>query len=242
VLLTNNVYIGCSGWSYQEWKGKFYPLNLSSNHYFDFYTSQFNTIEVNSTFYHYPSLKTVKNWYQKAPSNLKFTFKANQMITHTLKFYEAQEWVKRTYELSTILKEKMGCFLFQLPPSFTFTSQNLEHILTHLNPFFKNVIEFRHPSWWDPEVFKACKLANITICNTIGMRMPEIIIPHQTDLYVRFHGNSTYEANYDDAALLEWSQRIKELNAKEIWIYFNNTRLGHAPYNALNLRRHLNSF
>ncbi len=235
--MTNNIYIGCSGWSYQEWKGKFYHPTLSPNDYLDFYTSQFNTVEVNNTFYHYPSPKTIKNWYQTAPLGFRFTLKANRMITHILKFHEAKEWIQSTYDLSNLLQEKMGCFLFQLPPSFTFTLQNLERILTHLDPFYKNVLEFRHASWWNPEVFKACKLANITFCNTIGMNMPEILIPYQTDLYIRFHGNPTYEANYDTYTLLEWSKQIKGLDSKDMWLYFNNTRLGHAPYNALTLNR-----
>ncbi|MBN9342986.1 MAG: hypothetical protein BGO76_01065 [Caedibacter sp. 38-128] len=234
--MTNHIYIGCSGWAYREWIGKFYPLGLKSQDHLNFYVNHFNTVEVNSTFYQYPSTKTALKWYHAAPLEFKYTLKAHQMITHKLKFNEAQEWIKQTYALCDLLQEKMGCFLFQLPPSFIFTERNLENILFQLNPIYKNVLEFRHPSWWKLEVFKACKLANITICSVSGMNVPEIIIPDQHDLYVRFHGNPTYEAYYKKEALEEWGKKIKTSQPENIWLYFNNTRLGHAPYNALKLR------
>lgn len=233
--MMNNIFIGCSGWAYREWVGKFYPPDLKSGHYLDFYMTHFNSVEINSTFYQYPSSKTVLKWRETAPSGFKYTLKAHQMITHKLKFNKAQEWIKQMYDLSDILQEKMGCFLFQLPPSFSFTSQNLDSIVAHLNPFYKNVLEFRHPSWWDPHVFKEFNAANITMCNVSGMNVPEMIIPNQSEVYLRFHGNPTYEAPYENEILEAWGTQIKTLKAWNTWIYFNNTRLGHAPYNALTL-------
>ncbi|AIL13553.1 hypothetical protein IM40_08765 [Candidatus Paracaedimonas acanthamoebae] len=233
--MAHNIYIGCAGWSYREWMGKFYPLNLKPQDHLHFYVNHFNTVEVNSTFYQYPSSKTVLKWYQTAPLGFKFTIKAHHMITHKLKFNEAQDWIKQTYNLCDILQEKMGCFLFQLPPSLIFTRENLEHILAQLDPFYKNVLEFRHPSWWDSHVFKACKLANITICSVSGMNVPEIIIPNQPELYIRFHGSPTYEPHYEKEILEEWSKRIRTSKAENTWLYFNNTRRCHAPYDALAL-------
>lgn len=233
----NNFYIGCSGWYYREWTGKFYPLTLKPQDYLKFYTGHFTTVEVNSTFYHDPSPKTVLKWYQIAPLDFKYTLKASRLITHELKFHKARPWIQQTYALCNMLQEKMGCLLFQLPPSFIFTTQNLESILSSLNPSYKNVLEFRHPSWWNPHVFNACKSANITMCSVSGMKVPEMLIPDQPDVYIRFHGNPTYEANYDENVLIEWAQQIQASKTKNMWVYFNNTRLGYAPYNALQLNK-----
>jgi len=108
--------VGTSGWNYDHWKGRFYPEDLSKKGWFDFYAKAFNTVEVNYSFYRWPSEKTMTGWYERAPEDFKFTLKAPRTITHVKKIVNVEKWVKDFYGLTALLKEKAGCHLFQLPP------------------------------------------------------------------------------------------------------------------------------
>lgn len=121
-------YIGCSGWAYSEWEGLFYPKDLPPKERFSYYTRFFNTVELNTTFYHFPTVETVKRWAVQAPPGFKYSLKANRALTHVKKFQNIQELLKQTYGLSDILSEKTGCFLFQFPARFYFTPQRLEYV------------------------------------------------------------------------------------------------------------------
>ena len=115
-------FSGCSGFFYNHWKGLFYPEKLPKNKWLQYYAEHFNTVEINNTFYRYPTEKLLKGWYEKTPENFRFTLKANRAITHTHKFNNTQDLTTRFYERSTNLKEKLLCVLFQLPP---FVHKNL---------------------------------------------------------------------------------------------------------------------
>jgi len=208
--------------------------------YFSYYTQFFNTVEINSTFYHIPLKQTLQKWYQQAPSGFIYSLKVNRHITHLKKFHQTQEEIKNFYGLCEILKEKMGCFLFQLPGSFQYTEEHLENILSQLDPVYSNVVEFRHSSWWIPEVFQAFQSANILFCSVSGLSVPEDPINvTNSEAYIRFHGNARYEPKYPCTILKEWKRKINLLPLKCIWIYFNNTRLGYAPYDALEFEKYL---
>lgn len=218
------IYIGCSGWSYKAWKGPFYPETLSLKEHFSYYTNIFNTVEVNSTFYHFPTQKTVESWYNLAPKEFKFSLKANREITHIKRFKMIEEPLKRFYSLSDILKEKLAYFLFQFPPSFRFTDEKLDQIILHLNSNYKNVVEFRHPSWWNSKVIQVFESENITFCTVNGFDMPEIPIVINNKIHLRFHGKPAYSSLYSDEILSEWAVLLNNLSLKEIYIYFNNTQ------------------
>ncbi|MBM3469143.1 MAG: DUF72 domain-containing protein [Alphaproteobacteria bacterium] len=227
--------IGCSGWYYKEWEGSFYPTNLPSKEYFSYYTQFFNTVEVNSTFYRYPSNNIVRNWHQKAPNGFKYSLKINKTITHIKKLIQIDEDLKRFYDFGEILKDKMGCFLFQFPKSFVFNLERLESLLKIVDTTYKNVIEFRHPSWWNSKVFNELSAAKIIFCTPSGINLPESIVTLKSNIYIRFHGDATYSSTYSNEELLLWSQKIKATSPKESWIYFNNTSRSYAPTNALSL-------
>lgn len=230
------IYIGCSGWSYPEWKGPFYPENLASQNFFPYYADHFETVEVNSTFYRFPSLKTVQGWYKKSSPHFKYSLKVNKLITHLRFFEEINKPLTEFYGLSTLLKEKMGCFLFQFPRTFTYTPHNLDRLLCHLKKEFKNAVEFRHESWWNSEVFKAFESENLIFCTVNGMDLPEELMLLGDKVYMRFHGNKSYNHSYEKKVLNAWSQKMKNLSCKETWIYFNNTRHAYAPLNALQFK------
>lgn len=234
-----NTYIGCSGWYYKEWEEIFYPQELSSRDYFYYYAKNFNTVEVNSTFYHFPAHKTVQKWYKQAPKDFKYSIKANRQITHLKRFKDVEEPLKYLYSLSDILDEKMGCFLFQFPQSFTFTHERLERILSQLNTDYKNVLEFRHSSWWISQVVQALQSTNIMFCSVSGFKVPEELIINNKQSYIRFHGDPTYSACYAEEVIAEWIKNINTSSLKELWAYFNNTRYGYAVRNAQELTLNL---
>jgi len=225
--------IGCSGWSYKEWKGLFYPENLAPAQYLAYYSEHFNTVEVNNTFYRLPSEKTMGAWYQKVSKKFKFSLKVNKYITHTKRLKHATEELKIFYGFSEILKEKMGAFLFQFPKSFIFNDERLERLLSSLNPIYENVIEFRHSSWWTSNVFEVLSSVNATFCTVSGLDVPEDLIVLKGRVYIRFHGDPRYSSAYSEKNLQSWKEKIQASSTKNLWAYFNNTARGYAPENAL---------
>lgn len=231
-----DIYIGCSGWSYKGWKGFFYPDDLPVKEYFSYYTRFFKTVELNTTFYRFPTQKTVQAWYALAPKEFKYSLKSSRFITHIKRFKNVQEPLKRVYGLSDILAEKMGCFLFQFPASFHFTPENLERLIGQLDSVYKNVIEFRHPSWWDSYVFEAFESKNIRFCTVSGFDLPNNLVVINKQAYIRFHGDPAYSSLYSEKILSEWGQILKAASLEEAWIYFNNDRHAYAVQNALYLK------
>ena len=167
------VHIGCSGWSYRDWRGSFYPEGLSPEGYLAYYARFFKTVEVNSTFYRLPTEKTVKSWYNQASPAFRYSLKASRYLTHIKRFKNIAEPLKHFYKLGDFLGEKMGWFLFQFPESFPYTLEKLERLLSQLDRNHQNVVGFRHQSWWNTEVFQALRAANIMFCTVSGLRVPE---------------------------------------------------------------------
>lgn len=231
------IRIGCSGWSYKEWKGLIYPERLPPAKYLAYYAEHFDTVEVNSTFYRLPSIKTVQCWYTNVPSGFKFSLKINRQITHLKRLKQSTEELKIFYGYSDILKEKMGPFLFQFPRSFIFNEERLESLLANLNPSYENVVEFRHQSWWNSKVFEALSHINTTFCSVSGLDVPDDLIALKGRAYIRFHGDPHYSSSYSDKDLKAWSGKIRVFSIKNLWAYFNNTAKGYAPENALNMMK-----
>ncbi len=236
-------YIGCSGYFYWGWKGKFYPEDLKPNQWFKYYSNVFDTVEINSTFYHFPKASTIKKWYKDSPENFVFSVKVNKTITHLKKFKDSEDLINQFYKtVSENLKEKLGTFLFQLPPSYKYSKNNLQKIVTQLNPEFKNVVEFRHKSWWNEDVYRTLKEYNICFCSISSPKLPEDLIKTSDFGYVRFHGKERwYDYDYSDEELEKWTEKIKKANFKECFIYFNNDYNAYAPKNALTLKEMLKS-
>jgi uncharacterized protein YecE (DUF72 family) len=233
-------HIATSGWFYREWKGAFYPEALPSHRWFGHYTQQFSTVELNAPFYHWPKPATVKNWKRNAPEHFRYSVKVNRLITHDRRFQGTQDLVREFYQIADTLGPKMGCFLFQLPPNFEFTPARLELILSQLNPIYRNVLEFRHASWWIPQVFTALKKAKIIFCSVNAPKLPKDLIITADDIYIRFHGPKRWFYDpYSSEELDEWAAEISSSHAKETWVYFNNTADGSAIANAHFLERKL---
>ena len=234
-----DIHIGCSSFSSESWSGIFYPANLPRSKWFEFYATHFSTYELNATFYKFPTLKTLDNWYNKTPENFIFSVKAPKSITHVKKFEDCHAELSAFYQVTSAgLRHKLGCILFQLPPSFNFTAQRLHLIASSIDTNFQNVVEFRNESWWIPEVFIAFKKKNITFCSTNYPKLPTGIIEINSIGYVRFHGNpKLFYSKYASEELLEAYLEIKSRNFKQVFIYFNNTASDAGILNAMEMER-----
>ena len=226
--------IGCSGFYYREWKGSFYPQNLPQKKWFEYYAQHFDTIEINNTFYRFPEKKLFDNWYSKALPNFMFSVKVPQMITHYQRFRETEKLLHDFYLVASEgLKEKLGPVLFQLPPSMKYDEALLRLIIRQLDTTYRNVIEFRHISWWRKDVFDALQEANITFC---GVSYPGLVNDPIINLplaYYRFHGvPRLYYSGYDNLFLEQVANRLSSHDVTEAYIYFNNTAEGAALENA----------
>ena len=115
-MKSKRYLLGCSGWYYDHWVDRFYPGNLDKAKWLGYYAEHFNTVEVNSTFYHFPTKRMLRGWYRRTPEDFVFTLKANQLITHKKKFQGTRGLVDRFYQIAELLEDKLGCILFQIPP------------------------------------------------------------------------------------------------------------------------------
>ena len=228
-------HIGCSGYYYKDWKEVFYPKGLPQTKWFDFYCEHFNTLELNVTFYRFPSLNVLQNWYRKAPDDFIFSVKVPKAITHESRFEGSQSLAMEFYDMLSLgLAEKLGPVLYQLPPSITYAPEMLEAIISHIDENFKNVIEFRHISWWRKEVIQTLTDRGISFC---GVSFPGLIADVMTNTptaYYRFHGvPKLYYSEYDDAFLEKVVQTLHgDKKVKEVFLYFNNTAAAAALQNA----------
>src|SRR5262245_57905645 len=158
------IWIGTSGYTYAEWKGKFYPADLSAKKMLAFYGKHFPTTESNYTFRTIPSLKTLSNWSAETPANFRFSLKAPQEITHFKKLRGCDKVLAEFWEAARTLKEKLGLVLFQLPPYLRKDLALLDDFLASLPRGMRSAFEFRHESWFGDEVFAALRAKNAALC------------------------------------------------------------------------------
>jgi uncharacterized protein YecE (DUF72 family) len=134
----------------------------------------------------------------------------------------------------------MGCFLFQLPPSFRYSAAALKRVLKQLDPAYRNVVEFRHRSWWNEKVYGAFREAGAIFCSVSGPKLPDDLVRTADDVYVRFHGTTRwYRHDYTKDELAAWARKISESGARTAWVYFNNDRECYAIRNGKELIRQL---
>jgi uncharacterized protein YecE (DUF72 family) len=237
------VNVGCSGWFYWHWRGVFYPDDMPTKEWFSHYSSKFKTVELNAPFYSWPTLANVEQWKRQAGRRkFIYTVKACELITHVKQFAGTKELVRDFSYIADLLGPRMGCFLFQTPPKYHYTPARLKAIIAQLDPSRRNVVEFRHASWWNENVYSAFRKAGIIFCTCSGPKLPDGLIVTADDIYIRFHGREKwYTYDYSRKELQEWAEKIQASGARRIWAYFNNDQNGYAIKNArtlMNLLQH----
>jgi len=240
----SNLLLGCSGWSYREWNGPFYPNATDSTRMLPLYARVFPTVEVNSTFYRLPAVSMVKRWRDRAPEGFQYAAKLHQSITHERRLDGCQAMLEEYLDRMGPLEEAglLTAVLVQLPPSFTRTSiDTLTEFLDLIPDSPRFAVEFRHKSWYDecrlrPEIREVLVRRNIAVCvmDEPGLRTaPEVT----SDLaYVRWHGLNPrhwYAYYYSPDELATWVDPVRALcsEAEVVLGYFNNHPRGSAPAN-----------
>jgi uncharacterized protein YecE (DUF72 family) len=232
-------HIGCSGYHYRHWRGRFYPEKMPMRLWFDYYSQHFRTLELNVTFYRFPQLSFLENWYRQSPADFQFAVKAPQLITHYKQFNNVQQLLGDFYHtLGQGLAEKLGPVLFQLPPRLAHDPDRLARILDCLDSSFLNVLEFRHPTWWRPEVYEALTQRNVIFCGQSHPQLPDAVVATSPALYYRFHGvPDLYRSLYDESFLHRIRDEIQaQAGVQEAYVYFNNDIDASAIGNAQQMR------
>ena len=210
------IYIGTSGFYYKEWVGEFYPPDLPKYKFFEYYQNYFNSLELNSTFYKFPTASSIKNLKRRIINkDFKISVKVNKAITH----FKNYDKIDSFLETVSYLENNLGAILFQFPKSFKFDLENLEKLLERLNNNFYYAIEFRDLSWYKDETYKLLREKNIALVWHDFNQ--EFIFEKTANFeYVRFHGyKEKYKGNYPDEVL----KNIVKKRKNKAFVYCNNT-------------------
>ena len=238
------VHIGTSGWHYQHWRGTFYPPELPAREWLNFYHGQFETVEINNSFYQLPSENTLSTWYSSAPSGFTFAVKASRFITHMKKLTDPQSSSTLFFERISLLGEKLGPILFQLPPRWGPNPERLDAFLAALPGGFQYSFEFRDPSWLIQPVFAVLANRNAALCIYNFNRLTSPVQITANFVYLRLHGpDGPYQGKYSQEEIAYWAGEIAGWirHGKEIYCYFDNDTAGYAPQNARELVRAVES-
>ena len=232
------VRIGCSGWSYQHWKGRFYPGRAPESGWLGLYAETFDTVEVNATFYRLPRRSTVAGWAGRTPRTFVFAVKASRYLTHVKRLRDLPAGLARLEERIAPLRDadKLGPVLWQLPASFRRDDVRLAETLARL-PDGRHAFEFRHPSWFDDDVYALLREHRAALVVADRNGLPEAPwVDTAGWWYVRLHhGRAGRRGNYSPAELERWAERLRGRSG-DAYVYFNNDWEGFAPQNAATLR------
>ncbi|HEX4670356.1 MAG TPA: DUF72 domain-containing protein [Solirubrobacterales bacterium] len=236
------VWIGCSGWSYRDWKGGLYR-GVPASGWLERYAEVFDTVEINATFYRLPKRQTVEAWVEQTPDGFLFAVKGSRYLTHMRRLRDIDAGVARFWEPLEPLREagRLGPVLWQLPENFVRDDELLEKALDALPPA-RHCFEFRHPSWFAPAVRRLLEQrgASLAIGDDARRGLPSAS-PVGDLAYLRLHyGSRGRDGNYSSAELDRWRRRIAAWRSRrEVFVYLNNDWRGFAPANARELRRGL---
>ncbi|MCU1283846.1 MAG: hypothetical protein JWO13_196 [Acidobacteriales bacterium] len=204
------------------------------------YWQNFDTVEINNSFYMLPQVSTLEAWRDATPKNFKFAMKASRFLTHNKKLKDPENALEKFLPRAEALREKLGPILFQLPPKWKVNQQRLEELLEILPKYHRYAFEFREPSWINQEICRVLRKHNAAFCiyELAGYHSP--VVTTADFVYVRLHGpGDKYQGSYSDSALARWAKRIQSWAAegKSVWFYFDNDQAGYAADNALTLKR-----
>ncbi len=234
-------FIGTSGWTYEHWKGRFYPSELPKSRWFDHYASQFSSVEVNATFYRTFKDQTYQKWKERAPQGFGYVLKAPRLITHRKFLLDVEEPVQAFYHSCTLLEDKFELVLLQVAPQTPYDLPRLQRALLAFPDPGKVAVEFRRPEWFSRETLSMLQSLGVAMCNVDSPR--QALTAHLTSdkAYIRLHGRKQwYSYNYTDGELKEIAGLARQLvnqGASRVYIFFNNDFEGYAPANALALKR-----
>lgn len=233
------IHIGCSGWNYRHWRGAFYPDKLPVKAWFAYYAEQFDTVEINNSFYRLPKAETFDAWREQAPPGFRYAVKANRFITQAKKLKDCEEPVARMMAPARHLGATLGPILYQLPPMLGINLDRLEAFLELLPGDLTHVFEFREKSWYTEATLA---LLDRFGAGFVAHDFPGVASPRWMSgdlVYVRFHGGlGKYYGRYSNERLLDWSDWLASQYraGRRLWAYFNNDGDAAAIHDALTLK------
>jgi uncharacterized protein YecE (DUF72 family) len=231
--------IGTSGYQYDHWKGCFYPEDLPKRDWLEFYAAEFDTVEINNTFYNLPSEKTFHDWADRVPRGFLFVLKFSRYGTHMKKLKAPEDSIGHFMERARLLGRTLGPILAQIPPNWGRNTERLDAFLDATPSDQRWALEVRDEDWLCEEVYEVLRKHNTALCiHDLIQDHPRMVTADW--IYLRFHGNQ-YAGSYTHQALTAAAQRIKDDLAKglDVYAYFNNDAEGNAVFNARDLRRYV---
>jgi uncharacterized protein YecE (DUF72 family) len=241
--LPGQVRIGCSGWQYDDWRGRLYPEGMGTGRWLGRYAERFDTVEVNSTFYRLASRNAVERWVEQTPDGFVFACKASRYLTHMKRLRETERGVGRYYERIEPLVDsgKLGPVVWQLPETFHRDDAVLEDAVAKL-PDGLHCFEFRHESWFVDEVYELLREHSAALVIGDHPERPFQSFEMTANwTFIRFHlGRRGRRGNYSEREIADWAERIAGWRRRvDVYAYFNNDWKGFAVENALELKRRL---
>ncbi|ADP84521.1 DUF72 domain-containing protein [Pseudofrankia inefficax] len=235
-----NLYIGTSGWSYDHWDGVLYPAGTPPRQRLEIYTRHFDTVELNASFYRWPSDAAFASWRRRLPAGFTMSVKAPRGLTHAKRLHSPEAWTGRIIAGWHELGERRAVVLVQLDARQTRDDARLEYFLAGIPPWLRLAVELRHASWHTEPVYALLERHQAAYCVVSGAGLPCVLRATTSFVYVRLHGpdhDALYAGSYSDDDLRWWRDRIAEWRAGglDVYAYFNNDGHGHAVRNARTL-------
>src|SRR6195256_5373722 len=234
------ILIGTSGWHYDSWRGPFFPKGLPPRNQLQYYASQFATAELNGVFYRTPTPEAVKGWRDQTGNDFVFAWKASKFITHWKRLSEnSVNSLELLADRLSLLGDKAGPILVQLPPQFQADAGRLASFFKLLSNKRRYSFEFRHPSWYTPKIFRLLSDQNISLCISDHHDAPAPWRRTADFVYVRGHGpDGRYKGHYTKTALVSWRGRINGWRARgyDVFVYFDNDQKSAAPLDGRKLQ------
>ncbi len=242
--MSNQLYIGTCGWSYDHWKDDFYK-GIAKKNWLRFYAEKFSAIEINATFYRLQNRKTFRHWREETPEHFHFTIKANRYLSHNKKLNDPIPSIEIECEHAHALGTKLAAVVWQLPNNFHRNINRLYDFAEALQywPDTRHVMEFRHVSWFDHDVKQCLSDYNIAICISDAADWPRWDAVTTDLVYIRLHGHTrTYISAYRKSSLMFWGECVHNWleEGRDVHVYFDNDAEGAAPFDALRLSKIVN--
>ncbi len=234
-------FIGTSGWTYDHWKGCFYPEGLAKSRWFDFYAERFNSVEINATFYRTFQDPTYLKWKARAPQGFGYVLKAPKAVTHRKLLKDSEPEIHAFCQSCTLLGDTFEMILLQTAPNLPYDLGLLRSALLAFSDPSRVAVEFRHERWFNAQVEDLLSSVGAAFCNVDSPRQPLTEYLTSSRAYLRLHGHPNwYTSNYSAVELqkvADLAQRLAARGAERIYLFFNNDFGGYAPSNALSIQK-----
>jgi uncharacterized protein YecE (DUF72 family) len=233
------VRIGTSGWTYDSWRGPFYPPDVPKKDWLRWYAIRFPTTEINGSFYRTPSLEAVRAWREVTPDKFRFAWKASKFITHWKRLSEKSDnSIALMVTRLKVLGPKTGPVLFQLPPQFKPNRERLASFLKMLPKRYLYAFEFRHPGWYEDAILDVLRDRDVALCLSDHRDAPAPWVVTASHVYIRGHGPAgDYKGHYGEETLRAWADHIAKWRRqrREVYCFFDNDQKSAAPKDAARL-------